>query len=462
MKRYSIQNKIVIPFTLLFVAVILVSTFVTIALFNRKYDEQNTKDTERWHEVIFQTNYYREIEKIKKAFGVEVTIFSVDNGVTTTTLKDVQSEQIAKAVKIHEARELMKSGRKLVMKDISFRGKPFKVVHYAQEYGRMYTMMRPMSEIAAAKRQIKWMMILIAAVGILLVAFIAHMIAKNITAPVKYLVEITKKVAAGDLEQEGKVMTHDEIGELTIAFNQMTRDVRKSRQELVEAERLAMAGKMAAAFAHDIRNPLSSIKMMVQLLRKRVQPGEENQKYIRAIIDEIDRLDVIVTSMKDFARPQKLNLQTGDVNAALLEVLGFMEANLSHHNITLVKKLSVLPVAKGNESALQIQFDVDKLKSVFMNIVLNAMQAMPNGGSLEIVTKRHLKAVKIEISDTGIGIPKENFPQLFEPFFTTKAEGTGLGLTNAKRILQQHGGTIEVESEENVGTKVIMTLQQQI
>jgi len=452
MKRYSIQNKIVIPFTLLFVAVIVVSTFVTIALFNRKYDEQSTKDTERWHKIFLETNYYREseIEKIKKVFGVEV-IISVDNDVTTTTLKGVKSEQIAMAVKIREARELMKSGRKLVMKDISFGGEPYKVIHhYAQEYGHMYTMMRPMSEIAAAKRQIKWMMILIATVGILLVAFIAHMIAKNITAPVKYLVEITKKVSAGDLEQEGKVMTHDEIGELTIAFNQMTRDVRKSRQELVEAERLAMAGKMAAAFAHDIRNPLSSIKMMVQLLRKRVQPGEENQKYIRAIIDEIDRLDVTVKSMMDFARPLKLDLQTGDINAALLDVLGFMEANLSHHKITLVKKLS--------DDLPEIQFDVDKLKSVFMNIVLNAMQAMPNGGSLEVVTQRHLKGVKIEIADTGVGIPKEDLPLLFEPFFTTKAEGTGLGLTNAKRILERHGGTIEVESKENVRTKVIMKL----
>ena len=450
MKRYSIQNKIVIPFTLLFVAVILVSTFVTIALFNRKYDEQSTKDTARWHEIIFQSKYHEQIDKIKKAFGVEVIIFSVDNGVIIATIEGIRSEQIAKAVRIREARELMQTARKLVMKDISFRGKPYKAIHYPQEYGRIYTMLRPMDEIAAAKRQIKWMMILTATVGILLVAIIARMIAQNITAPVKYLVEITKKVAAGDLEHEGEVMTRDEIGELTIAFNRMTQDLRQFRQELVDAERLAMAGKMATAFAHDIRNPLSSIKMMVQLLRKRVQPGEENQKYIRAISDEIDRLDVIVTGMKDFARPLELNLQRGNINVALLEVLGFMEANLTHHKITLVKKLS--------DALPPIRFDVDKLKNVFMNIVLNAMQAMPNGGRLEVVTKRHDAGVKIEIADTGVGIPTKNLPKLFEPSFTTKTEGTGLGLTNAKRILTRHGGTIEVESEENVGTKVIMIL----
>jgi len=419
-------------------------------LFNRKYDEQSTKDTKRWHEVIFQSNFYREIDKIKKTFGVEVIIFSGDNGVNISTIEDIRSEQIAKAVKIREAREQMKAGRKLVMKDISFRGKPYKVLHYPQEYGRIYTMMRPMGEIAAAKRQIKWMMILIAAVGILLVAFIGRMIAKNITAPVKYLVEITKKVAAGDLEHEGEVMTRDEIGELTTAFNQMTLDLRKSRQELVEAEKLAMAGKMATAVAHDISNPLSSIKMMVQLLRKRVQPGEENQKYIRAIIDEIDRLDVIIKGMRDFARPLELNLQMGDVNGVLLDVLGFMEANLNHHKITLVKKLS--------DDLPNIQIDIDKLKSVFMNIVLNAMQAMPNGGKLEVVTNPCDSGVNIEISDTGLGIPKENLPKLFQPFFTTKAEGTGLGLTNSKQILERHGGMIKVESEENIGTKVIIKL----
>ncbi|MFQ6043308.1 MAG: PAS domain-containing sensor histidine kinase [Candidatus Poribacteria bacterium] len=452
MRKYSIQNKIVVPFTLLFVMVIVLSTFITITLFNKKYDEKITQETVQWLEVIFKTGYQLEIDKVKKTFGVEIVMFSRDNGVISTTLQGASSERIAEAVKLQESREIIeKSGHKPVIMDINFRGAPYKVIHYPLDiYDRMYTLMRGMSEIAAAKRQVTWTMILVAVCGIISVALVGHFIAKNITAPVKDLVQITQKVAGGNLELEGRITTRDEIGELTAAFNQMTRKLRQSRRELVEAERLATAGRMAAAFAHDIRNPLSAIKMMVQLLRKRVQPGEENQKYIRSIIEEIDRLNDIVKSIMDFARPMKLNLQKGDINSVLLEVLNFMEAKLIHHKITLVKNLSKdIPL---------IMLDADKLKQVFMNVILNAIQAMSNGGELTIATKQRDSAISVEMSDTGVGIPLENLPRLFEPFFTTKAEGTGLGLTNARRILQQHGGDIKVQSKVGVGTTVIISL----
>jgi len=468
MRKYSIQNKIVVPFTLLFVMVMVVSTFITITLFNKKYDEKITQETVQWLEVIFKTGYQFEIDKVKKTFGVEIVMFSQDNGVLSTTLEVGYSDEMTKSVKLQEAREILaKSGHKPIIMDITFRGEPYKVIHYPLDmYDRIYTLMRGMSEIAAAKREVTWTMILVAVSGILLVALVGHFIAKNITAPVKDLVSITQNVAGGNLENnpltpfgkgelEGKITTRDEIGELTAAFNQMTQKLRQSQQELVEAERLATAGRMAAAFAHDIRNPLSAIKMMVQLLRKRVQPGEENQKYILSIIEEIDRLNAIVKSMMDFARPMELKRQMGNVNSALLEVLNLMEAKLNHHKITLVKRFSTdIPL---------IMLDADKLKQVFMNVILNAIQSMPNGGELTIATKLFEQRTSdfrllVEISDTGVGIPPENLSRLFEPFFTTKTEGTGLGLTNAKRIIQQHGGDIEVQSKVEEGTRVIMSL----
>ncbi|MBM3237959.1 HAMP domain-containing protein [Candidatus Poribacteria bacterium] len=467
MRKYSIQNKIVVPFTLLFVMVMVVSTFITITLFNKKYDEKITQETVQWLEVIFKTGYQFEIDKVKKTFGVEIVMFSQDNGVLSTTLEVGYSDEMTKSVKLQEAREILaKSGHKPIIMDITFRGEPYKVIHYPLDmYDRIYTLMRGMSEIAAAKREVTWTMILVAVSGILLVALVGHFIAKNITAPVKDLVSITQNVAGGNLENnpltpfgkgelEGKITTRDEIGELTAAFNQMTQKLRQSQQELVEAERLATAGRMAAAFAHDIRNPLSAIKMMVQLLRKRVQPGEENQKYILSIIEEIDRLNAIVKSMMDFARPMELKRQMGNVNSALLEVLNLMEAKLNHHKITLVKRFSTdIPL---------IMLDADKLKQVFMNVILNAIQSMPNGGELTIATKLFEQRTSdfrllVEISDTGVGIPPENLSRLFEPFFTTKTEGTGLGLTNTKRIIQQHGGDIEVQSKVGEGTRVIMS-----
>jgi len=439
--------------------VMVISTVVTIALFNKKYDEKITQETVQWLDVIFKTGYQLEIDKVKQTFGVEIVIFSKDNGVLNITLESGYSDEIAQSVKLQESREIIStSNRESEIMDIHFQGKPYKVIHRPLGiYDRMYTLMRGMSEIAAAKRQVTWTMILVAFSGTFLVALIGHFIAKNITAPVKDLVGITQKVAGGDLKLEGKITTRDEIGELTAAFNQMTRKLRQSQQELVEAERLATAGRMAAAFAHDIRNPLSSIKMMVQLLRKRVQPGEENQKYIRSIIEEIDRLNAIVSSMMDdFSRPMELNLQVGDVNPVLLEVINFMEAKLSHHKIIPVRQLS--------EDVPSIMLDSDKLKQVLMNLILNAIQSMPNGGKLTIATKFFVEQgqkdskILIEVSDTGVGIPPENLSRLFVPFFTTKDEGTGLGLTNARRIIQQHGGDIEVRSKVEFGTTVIVSL----
>ena len=256
MRKYSIQNKIVVPFTLLFVMVIVVSTFITITLFNKKYDEKITQETVQWLEMIFKTGYQLEFSKVKEAFGVEIVIFSKDNSVLSTTLNVGYSDEIAKAVKLQEAREnLAKSGRKPVIIDITFRGEPYKVIHYPLGmYDRMYTLMRGMSEIAVAKRQVTRTMILVAVSGILLVALVGHFIAKNITAPVKDLVSITQKVAGGIRNSEfgirnlefGKITTRDEIGELTAAFNQMTQKLRQSQQELVEAERLATAESSVA------------------------------------------------------------------------------------------------------------------------------------------------------------------------------------------------------------------------
>ncbi len=451
MRRYSIQNKIVLPFILLFTVVVLVVPFITIALFDRKYDEQVNRETQEWLEAIVGTGYMHQPKKVKEAYGAEVTVVSSDNTVNYTTLPgdwagftdEMMLDKIRKRIK--------ESNRDFVSQNVIIDGRHYKVIYYLQAYDRLYCLMRPIDKIADAKRDVTLLMIGIAAVVILLVGLISHLIGRNLTNPIKDLVQFTRKVAGGNLNEQYEAKTHDEIGDLTVAFNQMTRDLRDSRNELISAERLATAGKMAASFAHEIRNPLSSMRMLAQMLmRKQDLPESKQKQSMQYILEEIERIDVIVKGFMDFAHPAVLDSAPHNLNQVLQEVLDLMEANLNHHQISLIKKFAPdLP---------PISLDRDKLKQAFMNIVLNAMDAMPEGGTLEILTLRGSDKVRIDVVDTGVGIPPEDLNRLFEPFFTTKSQGTGLGLANAKRVLEQHSGDIRSKSVVGRGTTMSLWL----
>ena len=452
MRRYSIQTKIIVPFTVFSTIVVCGVAFIMVAQFNRKYDEQYSRETKEWLDVIVRTGYIDDPEKVKDAYGAEVMVFSSHNNLNITTLTDELSdedlENLTVNMKLREARKQIENSESdLVLQNVTVGGKPYKAIYYLQPLNRLYCFMRPMDKIAAAERDATIWMLGITGVVILLVAVISHFIGRHLANPIKTLARFTQQVADGNLEGQCEVKTHDEIGDLASAFNQMTRDLRNSRNELIHAERLATAGKMAASFAHEIRNPLSSMRMVAQMLVRKQEPSEEKLKQsVKHILEEIQRIDVIVKGLMDFARPASLELAPQNLNSALQAVLNLMQANLNHHQIALVKKFDVhLPT---------IRFDLDKFKQAFMNIVLNAMDAMPEGGTLTILTLHDSDAIRIDVVDTGVGIPTEDMNRLFEPFFTTKSQGTGLGLANAKRVFEEHGGRVQINSVVGRGTTV--------
>ena len=451
MPRYSIQNKIVLPFIVLFTAVLLVVPLITIALFDRTYNKQFSRETEGWLKVIKDTGYVEMPQQVQQAYSVEVMVFGASNVLNFTTLGDLSDDGMVNLVtdmKLREARQkITESDDALVSQNVVLDGKPYKAIYDSLAQGRLYCLLRPMDDIAEAKRRLTWLISGIAVIVISLVALTSHLIGRNLAEPIKDLVGFTRRVAEGGLDGQCNVKSDDEVGDLTTAFNQMTRDLRDSRNELIRAERLATAGRMAASFAHEIRNPLSSMRMLAQMMMQKMDlPLSKREQSIAYILEEIERIDVIVKGFMDFARPAALELAPHNLNQALEEILNFMEANLNHHQITLVKKFDLeLP---------PLQFDRDKLKQAFMNIVLNAMEAMLEGGKVEVETSRRDNRVRVDVLDSGTGIPSEDVEQLFEPFFTTKAQGTGLGLVNTKRILEQHGGEVTIQSAEGKGTRV--------
>jgi two-component system NtrC family sensor kinase len=318
----------------------------------------------------------------------------------------------------------------------------------------------------------------IAAASVLLLSVIAYFTTARISGPIKALRNATRKVADGDLKHRLQIGSRDEIGELAESFNRMTAALQKATDNyqaltrtleekvkekteelsaaqdfLVQSEKLASLGKLAAGIAHEINNPLTSILINSHLLLERMDGGDQSANNLRLIIDETTRCSAIVRGLLEFARQTPPEKTLVDINEVIKSTLLIMDTQALVHKVKVTKKLAGgLP---------QVMVDVNKIKQVFTNIVLNALDAMPEGGVLEIVSSisGDSKDIQITFRDSGRGIPKENVTKIFDPFFTTKGtNGTGLGLSISYGIIQQHRGTIDVESEVGVGTAMTVRL----
>ncbi len=223
------------------------------------------------------------------------------------------------------------------------------------------------------------------------------------------------------------------------------REIRELQEQVRRSERLASLGRLASGVAHEIRNPLSSIKGFAQYFGDKFQEGTEDRSYAAIMIEEVERLNRVITQLLDFARPKELRLHLHPLSQVLGHPLRLIQADLDRTGI----KLNKSPFPKD-----KIRVDSDQITQALLNIFLNAIESMGSGGELyvETIQKPEQKWVEIRISDTGSGISQENLPRIFDPFFSTKKKGTGLGLAITAKIIEAHKGEISAESEEGKGT----------
>ena len=219
-----------------------------------------------------------------------------------------------------------------------------------------------------------------------------------------------------------------------------------------ENERLAAVGRMAAGVAHEVRNPLSSIKGLALLLKGKFSRESREFETTGLLIQEVERMNRTISELLSFARPASLDLQQVDVQELLSETLELVAADMAseHIHTSLHCERNLPPVSA----------DRDRLSQVFINIMLNGVQAMEHGGTLEITARKSGsgKRIKLQFRDSGKGIQPEQLSQVFFPYFTTKKEGTGIGLAISQKIIVDHGGSIRVESEPGRGTTVFVDL----
>lgn len=280
------------------------------------------------------------------------------------------------------------------------------------------------------------------------------------TRPIANLSKAARRVAAGDLSFRVRDAERtDEIGQLARQFNEMTAELEKTRDletQLREAEKSAVVGRLGSAIAHEIRNPLNYINLTLDHLRAKFAPvdGEQREafeKLTSQLKKEVARINNQISDFLNYSRPSKANLQPVDARKVIEDSLHIVEPQAAECQI----KISVVE----HEDVPRILGDAEFLRSVFNNLFINAVHAMEkNGGNLHVKISPDAEFVKIEISDTGIGISGENLEKIFEPYYSTKETGTGLGLAIVHKIIEQHNGTIAVESKMNEGTKFTVKL----
>ncbi|MBM4462811.1 MAG: HAMP domain-containing protein [Chloroflexi bacterium] len=238
-------------------------------------------------------------------------------------------------------------------------------------------------------------------------------------------------------------------GELERMVEDRTRELREAQEKLVRAEKLAAIGEVAGGIAHELRTPLAAIKLSADFLEAKLE-GTADEKAIKHLVflkKEVDACNKTINDLLDFARPAKPGTEQLDINEIVRSVI---QASTLPQNVKAATDLATgLP---------PVTADASHIRRALSNLILNAVQAMPDGGQLTLSTAQKGKFIEVKVTDTGVGVPEENLGKVFEPLFTTKAKGIGLGLVIAKASIERQGGTIEVESQVGKGTTFTVRL----
>lgn len=327
-----------------------------------------------------------------------------------------------------------------------------------QEILGMFLVGSSRRELVELESQIRRISIVVGAAGILFGIVLSGWIAARVTRPVRHLADASRQVAGGNWDVRVEVESEDELGQLARAFNRMTRELVEQRGRLLQAERVAAWRELARRLAHELKNPLFPLQITVEnLLRSResnpAQFDEVFRESTSTLLAELANLRIIVGRFSDFAKMPAPQLQGVDINQVVQGALKLMEAQ--------IKAPAKPPVALEVDLATglgSIQADPDLLHRAVGNLILNALDAMPSGGRLAVRTQPVEGGIRLQISDSGKGLTREECERLFTPYYTTKQHGTGLGLAIVQSVVSDHGGKISVKSEPDQGTMFTIDL----
>jgi len=306
---------------------------------------------------------------------------------------------------------------------------------------------RPLIEL---QRRIVSTAMLVGGAGIFVAVLASLWFAARVTRPVVSLADAARRVAAGDLNAKVEVESSDELGELAAAFNRMTEDLVQQKDRTLQAERVAAWRELARRLAHELKNPLFPLQVTVENLVRAKQKSPEMFEEVfhegtATLLAEINNLKTIIGRFSEFSKMPQPQRRPTHVNDVVRSVLRVFQAQLQEKNQIAVRTTLA-------EALPEISADPELLHRALQNLVLNAIDALPQGGELAIRTRNLGDRIELSVSDTGSGLTQEECGRLFTPYYTTKQHGTGLGLAIVQSVVSDHGGKISVESTKEKGT----------
>jgi signal transduction histidine kinase len=310
-------------------------------------------------------------------------------------------------------------------------------------------------EILRQIDQSKSILFILVTVGPFFAIGLAVILIRGLTRPVKSLLDATRRLKAGDLDHRIRGL-HGEFGEVADSFNEMVASLKKQMQEMQRTEQLRVCGEMAAGLVHEIRNPLAGMKVSIEVLLTELNIEERDKDVLVKVIEQIKHIELLMKNLLNYARPVATQPASVNVNKILEKTVYFIEKHPSFVSGEPRRQV----IKELDDHLPEIVADPQQLQQVFLNILLNAADAISEGGEITVKTRHDEKGktVAVELCDTGKGIPAELMGKIFQPFFTTKGKGTGLGLAVSKRIVEEHGGSIEVANQVSGGVSFTITL----
>jgi hypothetical protein len=426
------------------------------------------------HRILKNYVVYKDVRKI--------FLFSTDGIIRASTEEDELNKKVGDVefyLKDHnfirEEMVQLKDGRKekgrvyYYNTPILNRPECFQCHDKSQKIIGVLTVANSLKEMDTMISKIEIHSILLAVITIAFLSFVlGFLFLKFINVPIKRLTETMKKAEEGDFTARANIKSGDEMGSLAENLNIMIekldlakQEAEQYHQELIQrADRMASIGELASGIAHEIRNPLAGIQGAIQILAEGFPKEDPRSQVTDEIQKQIHKLERLVKELLNYAKPVTANYLPTDINQLVDKVLSFFVTQRGRPEGFKIEKNFVSSLPKT-------MIDPSSMEQAFLNIILNAQKAMPEGGTFTVSTLslpprredgREVCEVQIMFEDTGIGIPRENLPKIFNPFFSTRPDGTGLGLSITKNIVEQSGGRIEVKSQVHVGTKFIITL----
>ncbi|WP_457755745.1 ATP-binding protein [Thermodesulfatator indicus] len=446
-------KRLIIAYFFLFLFISIYFAYTSITFTSEILDDLATKNAKRLVYIVLDQNKEindQAILSLKRIVGGEIFIYSKAGDLLLSSIK---KEAIPQALKklTKEELETLKAGP--IVKKITLNNQKYRFIIFeaklTKNISAYFGILLPTTTEEQIKANLIFGLIYTSFAGLVFMLVVSWLLSRSITQPLEELAEETRQIGRGKwkkIPEKGPA----EVKSLARALNQMSQEIKEYQQRLLEAERLSTTAQLAASIAHEIKNPLTSLKLASEILCEFAKDNPTLSKRAQMVLSETARLEKILQNM--LAKTKKIQVvrEVVDVNALVKEVTRMAENQFKARKQKFTVELAEQPI--------KISADPEKIKQVLWNILNNAWEATPEEGEIKVRTELTEKGAEIIVEDSGPGIPEDRAKDLFRPFYSTKPGGTGLGLAVSRQIVLFHGGELILENREEGGARVRVIL----